>query len=323
MDKKDAIVLVADAAYLDYARQVCYSAHRYGNWKGDYVLLVCDCSNADLSWFTERGVHVYDFELLTKNSINGWPPVIFHKFYLLHPMMKRWRKLIYLDTDIMVLKDINHLTKLKGFAASPDHDLLSMRGQFFNMSELRTELRPKMEYLEQKYNLNEVSFNVGMMVFDPRKNSMKLFHKALKMLEDYHAVVKYPEQAIFNLFFYKKWKRLSNYNNYYNPEYVYKQGVKKNHAVILHFIGNSKPWHQDNIMYRIWVDNLKNAQHFPEIEQVGIKPHNMLLVYPYAGLHKWYMLHIKPRLGHFSWWCGQRIKRLSPAVYKELKRILG
>ncbi len=337
MKKRNALVLASDQKYLEYTKQVFYSAHRYGNWKGDYILLACDMGNADLSWFKERNIHVLDLEPLTKIRVNDWPPIIFHKFYLLHPMMKRWNKLVYLDTDIIVLKDMNHLTQLDRFAACPDY-YLSIREQFFDIDEVDSKRKSKIKHLERKYNLSKLSFNVGMMVINAQKNSLPLFEKALDILDGYHDVVKYPEQAIFNLCFYKKWKMLYKYNNYlflYKNLSVPKNESKEEHNIVIsHHIGLTKPWHQDNGMHQVWKNNYANADSFPAIEQIGEKAHstdhpgffdifkkNLRVAYRVyqkktrpAMIKKWH---------NFTWQIELFLKKHMPGAYVILKKKFG
>jgi len=272
--KKDALVLVTDQNYLEYTKQVIYTSYSKGKWQGDYVLIVYNIPDEKLEWFKKRYIYILDFEKIINEKINNWPPVIIQKLYLLHPYMKKWRKLIYLDTDISILKDINDLKKYKGFAAHADFDKFTLRHQLLNSSEASTEGKKLFKELEKMYDLELPAFNVGVMVINTGNNSYELFNKGLDLLFRYKNIIRFPEQAIFNLMFYKSWTDLpyyyNTYTNFLTFEDARKENLLKNKDIrILHFFGNNKPWESTNYFNPFWYNNYLEAEHFPEFIEIN------------------------------------------------------
>ncbi|TVR77448.1 MAG: hypothetical protein EA412_11140 [Chitinophagaceae bacterium] len=326
MSDKSALVLVSDAGYLDYTKQVFYSAVRYGNWKGDLVLIVCDVDSAELEWFHKRNITVLSPDALIDRKVNGWPRIVFQKLYLIHPMMKKWDKVVYLDTDVMIFRDINKLTNYNSFAAHKENADLNIRGQFILDKNLDEDGRELMKELSESYNLNRIALNVGVMVFNTDQNTDELFNEACRLLNRYESVLRYPEQAIFNLIFYKKWKNLPYYFNDYTF-FFYKKDVEKNKFLqlikrkskILHFIGEVKPWHETCYFHEEWKENLAEAENLPLVDKIGEVPSSL------TDLRRtWYRNMIKFTIffAHLSWLTGRLLHRISPAAYHFLKRFI-
>ncbi|MBA3901598.1 MAG: hypothetical protein H0X62_15580 [Bacteroidetes bacterium] len=325
MTKQNALVLVSDLNYLERTKQVFYAAHRYGNWEGDYVLLACDIPHQELQWFRDRGIEILAPEAVIGRKVNGWPEVIFHKFFLLHPMMKKWNKIVYLDTDVIILRDINKFLKFNTFAACVENGGLNLRGQLLPDAAHTENGRMLIKELGNAYNLNATAFNVGAMVFNTAQNSMELFENAKELLFKYEKILKLPEQALFNMLFYRKWKKI---NQVYNDYFFYKiDDIKshyhlklvKSHSRVLHFIGPIKPWSKDCFYYDLWMENKASADGFPNIAQIGDKPGAITNVQ--RSLIRFGM-KCKMYIGHFSWLAGQKLQSFSPPAYVFFKRFL-
>lgn len=324
MAQKNALVLVSDSFYLEYTKQVFYSARKYGNWTGDLVLMVCDVKEEELKWFRERGIIILNPEPVIQYQVNGWPRVVFHKLYLVHPMMKKWDKLVYMDSDIMILRDINRLTRYKTFAAGVENGKLDIRGQLLHEEDLTEKGKQLISELKTNYNLKRVALNVGVMVFDTRHNSRELFEKGKNLLFKYEPVLRFPEQALFNLLFYRNWKRLPHvYNDY--TFYFFKEDIEKSphlqlmkrHSKVLHFIGLNKPWHQDCYFHEDWKSNMERVDELNRVEPEGENPSKLTDIRRaiYRFFRKLPML-----IAHSTWLAGQQLQRISPKMYHLLKR---
>lgn len=316
------LVLVSDKGYLNYTRQVFYAAHRYGNWQGEYALITGDTGNEDLSWFKERNIHILDLPPVTKQKVNQWPPVIFQKLYLLHPVMKQWKQVVYLDTDILIQGDINRLAAYGPFAAHTENGSLSIRGQLLPDEKLSDEGKKLLKELSNSYNLKRTAFNVGVMVIYPHQLEDGLFEKTKNLLSRYEPLLRLPEQALLNLVFYRRWKNIPpTYNDYTYYQYEdisqspYKKLVKS-HSYILHFIGDNKPWHRDSYFYPRWHQNLLQSDGMPQVDQTGDNPGRTRVlirkVYRYIFLVFMY-------LAHLSWLAGRLMHRTTPGLYRFLK----
>ncbi|MCC5918315.1 MAG: hypothetical protein JJU02_13430 [Cryomorphaceae bacterium] len=319
------LVLVSDDWYLEYTKQVFYSAHRYGNWQGEYGLFVHNIPEEKLKWFRDRGIHIFNPEPLIHRDVNGWPPIVFHKCYLVHPMMKRWDKVVYMDTDVIIMRDINKLANFSGFAARKENGNLDIRGQLLLDEDLDEKGNAVLHQLKKNYKLSKVALNVGVMVFETKHNSTERFNHAKDILYRYESVLRFPEQALFNFLFYKEWKALPPvYNDY--TFYFFTRDVekaphlqrKKRQSKILHFIGLNKPWHTDNYFHDLWTERQNNADEFPKCAQIGENPSRWTDIWRMIdrGLRM-----IPLYLGHVSWLAGQQLQRFWPAGYQFYKRI--
>nr|MBA3901990.1 hypothetical protein [Bacteroidota bacterium] len=207
-----------------------------------------------------------------------WPKVVYGKLFLLHPEMRQWEKIIYLDTDVLVRKDINALTNYPCFAARKEtmgHNLLY---QFLpDLEYCSTYHKNELGKLQQKYDFKETSFNVGVMVIPTHQNTEKNFMEVVKLANELYGFAYFPEQAVLNLFFYKKW---SNIPYIYNDVYAHDTFNQKGYwgrssdqdAVILHCVGSPKPWEPTSQYFAEWNRNLQDAEMLFNIEQVGTAP---------------------------------------------------
>lgn len=319
------LVLVSDENYLEYTKQVFYSAHRFGNWQGEYGLFVHNVPEHKLEWFRDRGIHIFSPPPLVDHDVNGWPPIVFHKCYLVHPMMKKWEKVVYMDADIMIMRDINRLAEYSNFAARRENGNLDIRGQLLFDDELDQKGLDILAGLKKRYNLKRVALNVGVMVFETAYNSQALFERSVEILQKYERVMRFPEQALFNFLYYKKWRALpAVYNDY--TFFFFTRDVErtphlqrqKRHSKVLHFIGLNKPWHPDCYFHSDWKERMAQADSFPNVEQIGENPS---LLTDYARAVSRTLKLVPMYLAHGTWLAGQQLQKYWPSAYRWYKNL--
>ena len=257
-NKKNILITLADENYIEHAKQLFSSVYFNAGWKGDYMLLAHNMPEKELKWFKERGILVKKCEpLYNKKQIEGYSSTILSKFYLFTEEMKKWQNIIYLDADIIVRANIDDLTKVKGFAAVLDLPFPKLLFQLKSSKELFKEF--------SGYNLDEPSFNAGVLAFSTNIIEMDTFSKLKESFKKYVKHSRFLDQATYNLFFYKKWKKLPLIYNI-NPEYLFKIFLKliRVDAIILHFSGGSrkrsKALTSDKYrFYKEWKYNLDRA----------------------------------------------------------------
>ncbi|MBA3901988.1 MAG: hypothetical protein H0X62_17585, partial [Bacteroidetes bacterium] len=88
MKPRNAIAVMSDEGHLEKTRQLIYSAHTYGNWKGDYILLAHEIKNLEkLQWFISRGIKVIHTQLLRGYGLDpqNHVSIFYSKLHLFHP----------------------------------------------------------------------------------------------------------------------------------------------------------------------------------------------------------------------------------------------
>ena len=152
------LVTLSDMNFLDQAKQLFSSAYLNGGWRGDYCLLSHNLSEDAVKMFKDRGIIVYeckiDFQKKTWKQL--YPETVLSKFYLFMDFFKKWRNVLFLDSDMIVRSDLNKLSSVKGFnSCNINKERL---GLYF--SEGRNK-----ELLKKFYNLKKLAFNSGIMAF--------------------------------------------------------------------------------------------------------------------------------------------------------------
>lgn len=258
--KKDLLVTLADKNYINQAKQFFSSVYWNAGWKGDYMLLSHEIPEEELRWFIDKGILIKKCETFYDEEGKNRPISLFSKLYLLTPELKKWDNVIFLDADIIVRASLDELTKIKGFAAAKGHNKLSKL--FFTplQIKLRNINKKIFDSFRKEYNLNELSFNTGVMAFSTDIIEEETFPKLKKILEQYGKIV-CADEAVFNLFFYKRWIKLPKIYNVSPYFLTHFNNIKPKNVdgVILHFYSD-KPWNPRNYFYKEWKYNLDRAE---------------------------------------------------------------
>lgn len=282
-----AIAVLADSNYTEAVKQVIYSSYVYGNWRGDYVLLAHEVPEEKLGWFKERNIHIVPTRPLIREAVRNnsqgkgknWPDVVYSKLFLLHPDLNRYEKVIFLDADIIVRKDIGKLLSFRGFAARRENLGHNLLYQFVpDLEYTGPAHRKAIRQLQQRYRFGKSSFNVGVMVLPTKSNSPEGFRRITQLANELHGLAYFPEQAVFNLYFYNRWTNIPYvYNDLYVNDTFNRNGLwrRKNDrdAVVLHLAGSPKPWEPTSAYYNEWQHNHQQVNKlFDHLQQQGQRP---------------------------------------------------
>ena len=206
--KENLLVTLADRNFIDQAKQLFSSVYWNAGWKGDYMLLAHEIPEKDLKWFRDKGILVKKCEPLYKKSsgnyfLSAWkeyPPTLFDVIYIFKSGFKKWKNIVFLEADIIVRSSLDKLTKLKGVWTT---------GIFDNILSDQFADNKIPEIIKKKYNLNEPSFNPGVIAFSTNIINDNSF-KEIRKLSDNYREIRNGDGGIFNLFFYKKWKKATS-----------------------------------------------------------------------------------------------------------------
>jgi len=319
MNSPYALVLLADKSHIEYTKQVYYTAAKFGNWKYDFVLLAFDLTNdIDWSWFDAHKIKIVHFNNDTQwikeivNNSELYPQkVYFVKYYLFHPFFSNYKKIIYLDTDVIIRKDINSLLKYKTFAAASDFFNAPIVFQFNELNRPYEESKIN-QHLSQN-TLKKISFNTGLMLIQSAQNTEEQFNEIINLNRLYSKYAIFPEQGILNIFFVNKWKRISHiYNDFYasepndSCEHI---GTSKKHSAILHIVRPCKPWHKKSPFYNEWFLNWEESNKEWHFNSQGKKASCLSKIIIDSKLF-WYLFFtkkyntylIKRQYGYYVWY---------------------
>lgn len=242
------VVTCADSHYLNQAKQLFSSLYFTNQWSFD-VMLITD-SIQEKEWFTERGIQVREFAIPVKYTEGPAYKSTYLKFNIFTKEFKRWDKIIYLDTDIIVVGDISGLLDCKGFNACRDP---------LNLSQQFHKLPPGI-------SPDANAFNAGVLVFDTCLISDTTFSELLTLNDTLAPSLIYQEQSILNLYFYGRWNPLPHMYNYhpYTHRFSFPEPLfdcRDISVSILHFFGKGrKPWFPDSPYFGIYNDFLKKSE---------------------------------------------------------------
>ncbi len=306
--KKNLLVTLANRNYIDQAKQLFSSVYFNAGWNGDYMLLAHKIPEKELKWFKSKGILIKQCNDICNES--NWysplfkrvlPPIVLLKFYLFTPEFRKWKNIIYLDSDIIVKASLDELINIKGFAAVKDFPS-RLRHQFINLKKNK-HLFAK---LKKYFNLKTPLFNAGVMAFNTDVIEEDTFSKLKQLLDMYKPVARFGEQGILNLLFYKKWIELPlvyNVSPYLITHPILFTNTKIK-GIILHFIGQRKPWNPKDPFYKEWKHNLERA------ELIDINK-------PAVPAKKWVEEEIKRHSQHL------RIKRVIYSPIRNIDKLIG
>ena len=118
--------------------------------------------------------------------------------------------------------------------------------------------------IKEKYP-NSDSFNSGVMAFDSSIIMEDSFDRLIQLSKKYAKICFCADEGIFNLLFYKKWKKIPfSYNIWpYYFSYLYGVQPEKIKGDIFHFVwfsNQKRPWNTDDFFYKEWKNNLERAE---------------------------------------------------------------
>jgi len=155
---------------------------------------------------------------------------------LLFPEVLNYNKIIYIDSDILFLKNIAELWDIKlgkfPLAAVKDQSVGSFKETF-----------PRWK----KFNINENSpeFNAGILVMNLKLFRKENIHKkAMHLLSCYPEDFPYHDQTVLNCLLNGRIMELEKSWNFMTNHFNSKKHLEllRRHAINLHYVTNKKPW---------------------------------------------------------------------------------
>ena len=175
---------------------------------------------------------------------------LFSKFYfgkLFIFLISQFEKLVYLDTDLLIVKNIDHL-----FERNLDNNTIEMTCD--------TLMR---QAQNGKYNIIKTTdtFNSGVIIFESNQELFKKICKLLKKTSLEKIKIWHSDQTIFNDMYKLKLLNVKLLDYKYNiiagvlDYHINKLLLKTEDIHVIHFILNPKPW--GDVVNRIVFGNIE------------------------------------------------------------------
>lgn len=313
--KKSVLVTLASEDFVDQAKQLFSSVYFNSGWGGDYMLLTHEIPESKLKWFRKKGIYIKKCKPIHDKKLGRWSPIVATKLYLFSADLKKWENVVFLDADIIVRKNLEPLNEIKGFAAVAHGNKFS--------SEFKKYKSKILKELKRKYNFKEKVFNSGVLAFDTSIIKENTFKKLIFLLKKYEKIA-IGDEAIINLYFYKKWRKLDiTYNIVPCFLQKYYTNPKNFQGTIIHFLYYAgKPWNLKNPFYKEWKENLERANEIDIKNPLQFKEEKFKHRYVYYKIRFLtkidYFFNIDRRIGQI----GIFTKKYHPKLYHRLNKII-
>lgn len=253
------------------------------NTKYDKILLVTPDVNKEIRELLKIYFIIQEVDYLYINNNNFYDPNTRFKevFTKLHALNLDYDKILMLDLDMFILKNLDHLFNLSAPAAM-------IRETNLNYGE-----KIPSELIRIKNGKISGGINAGLMLLQPSKKEFNEIMNEVKKQLPYK--LKYPEQDFLSLRYKNKW---TNIDSRYNCQFTIKEVMEyKNYSIhdiyILHYSWILNPWelileNKDKVLYilnkskrdityyTLWVN------HFRILEKIH-QNINLLSLFKYSG----------------------------------------
>jgi alpha-N-acetylglucosamine transferase len=231
------------------------------------MLLTHGVPAPERAWFADRGVSVVEAE--PPCAARDWyarqpaaicPPVLSLLFTIFGPDFREWRRVVYLDTDIILRGALEAALPVRRLAAAPDY-LHTLGDQFVRAPHAR-------RVLSERFDLRSPSFNSGVLALRPDRIDSDAFPRIMELYDRYFHLGRFTVQPVLNLAFYRQWECLSRFSNFpYHPSLRALQGAARLPArgrfldgCLVHLWGKEKPWARDSPFRAEWLRLLARAE---------------------------------------------------------------
>lgn len=165
---------------------------------------------------------IYNDCIVNKNT--NWSIAIYYRIFL--PLLiKDVKRLIYVDADIICMKEASSLFEIKLEKEQIIGAVASIKW-FSDRQNLKINLPMKHKY-----------FNSGVLIIDVLKwNEYKVFDKFIKIIEK-NNILDFPDQDALNIIMLGKVKYIDKIYNYTKSEIIQMEDI-----ILRHFASHPKPW---------------------------------------------------------------------------------
>jgi len=237
-------------SYLEGIKTLAYSLIKTGT-KNDIICMVThDVSQNARNKMKKLGIKVIEVPYLKFKSKPlksqkqadryPWMNVSYTKLNCLN--LTQYKKILFLDADMIVMKNIDHLFK-RHAPASQFVDKKIFKDKKNNFGKFVTQ-----NNIKKLLNTRQFVADASLLLLEPNKKHFEDYKKMMKTMEPFgfKAISGYDEQSIcYFMSLYKKGpkKKWLNLGGQYSCNWTIDCDQKT--AYILNFIGDIKPWIKD------------------------------------------------------------------------------
>lgn len=200
----------------------------------------------------------------------------FAKIFCTDEIFCDYERIIALDSDLLILKDLMELYTCdmegKPVAAVKDLYFPIMLEKGYHTDE-RLGYITLEEYADRMQLDGKNYYNTGVLLFDIEKCREIGLQEKVVDINNIYPTMMYAAQDDLNIILKDCWKELDIKWNYQNP-YSLISHIKMfpsnysslyDEAAVLHFLGRSKPWDDNRVMYADLFDNYASESPWAEI----------------------------------------------------------
>jgi hypothetical protein len=258
-----ALVLSSNYAYRNHVLAVFAGARNRGAWQEDFALIV------DSTWpvhevesLVSRGVHVL--------RLPKQPHPAILKLYMSHPFFSIWNRILYLDTDTMVLRDLSPLLKLEGPAFCVPQRYSAREHYDRTDNRLYERICGLLPAREPGFNSGIILMTRKVFFASHTMPWLLYLQKEFRKINSHGGFHGHGEQPTLNVLMCGLWQP-------FPKDEVHFYGKLREKTIVMHFFRWDAPWENDkpcslfNKSYRqIYEEDLKNFdQLFPVAEGPG------------------------------------------------------
>ena len=270
MTNKLDVVFLTDINYLPYFTVALTSLLENNLNSINRIFLVHDVDDLEhfekiLDFFSKKYNKNIELLMIDSTSLDSYSlthqltKATYFRLYFANLLPKEIDKVLFLDSDIIVRKNIDDLLSLD-FKIKND-----CKGEYYVYAVDHKFTKKEITRLRELNFVGEHYFNAGVLLINLKKwREDNVTSSFISTLEKYNNKILWADQDILNLVIDNQWGKIS-----YNYNAFGLDGEMDNNYKIIHYIGMSKPWqlrnkHPYKYLYWKYIQLTPFKRRFPE-----------------------------------------------------------
>ncbi len=233
------LVTVATNDHLVHTKQLFASASFVGGWRGDFAIIKHGRSPED-AWFTDRGVFVH-YASAFDHRASPRQNLLLSKLEMFRDTFGRWKKLLYLDTDVIVRGSLAGALRFGGIAAVQGFTWPLQRDRLRKPDWFERDARRRYRELARRYGVDGYGVNGGVYVVDTSVIQPDLFTSLTTFHARYRDILRFADEGVVSTFFKDALVSLPPCYNM-GVDWYGLRDPDRDDGIVLHFVGPMKPW---------------------------------------------------------------------------------